>query len=35
MGGFFLDFMKGLPLQLTGGDYAIKKPVLKLCLNYA
>ena len=30
---FFLDFMKGPPLQLTAGQYTIKLSVLKLCLR--
>ena len=30
---FFLDFIKGPPLQLTVGDCAIKLSVLKLCLR--
>ena len=29
----FLDFMKGPPLQINAGEYAIKLPVLKLCLR--
>ena len=30
---FFLDFMKGPPLQLTAEEYVIKLSVLKLCLR--
>ena len=30
---FFLDFIKGPPLQLTVGDCTIKLYVLKLCLR--
>ena len=30
---FVLNFMKWPPLQLTAGEYAIKLPVLKLCLR--
>ena len=34
MGGNFIDFMKGLHLQLTVGEWAIKLSVLKLYLRY-
>ena len=30
---FFLDFIKGQPLQLTAGNCTIKLSVLKLCLR--
>ena len=30
---FFLDFIKGPPLQLTAEEYVIKLSVLKLCLR--
>ena len=33
MVGFFSGFIKGLPLQLTAGKYAIELSVLKLCLK--
>ena len=30
---FFLDFMKGLPLQITAREYVIKLYGIKLCLR--
>ena len=33
MVGFYPRFMKGLPLQLTAGEYVIKLSVVKLCLR--
>ena len=33
MVGFSSGFMKGLPLQITAGEYAIKLSVLILCLR--